>query len=746
MTHPRPLLLRSAVLAALSILLSNAHAAEPANDALLLASVATTAAVPAAAVAPKAILSAMERVADWQLEHPSKHRADDWTQAVGYNGMMALAGISGDRKYRDAMVQMGEKNDWKLGPNHYHADDHIVGQTYAELYLQLRDNRMIAPMRASLDDILANRRDGTLDFTVKGNQDRWSWCDALYMGPPAWLRLWAVTGDQRYLDFAVSEWWVTSDYLYDKNEHLYFRDSSYFDKREANGKKVYWGRGNGWVMGGLVRMLQYLPANHPARPRFEQQYREMAAKILSLQQDDGLWRASLLDPASYPMKESSGSALYTYALAWGVNQGMLDAKTYGAGVRKAWSALMANVNADGKLTHVQPIGAAPKTFDNELTEVYGVGGFLLAGSEMYRMAVMEKAKPQIVSVSNGADVLRGDELAEVRLDAAIKAPVVMDAATSAIVNSQVLDNGKAGRQLLFPVNLAAGDTHRYLVLPAARLAAVPPADVKTHARFVPERLDDFAWESDRTAHRMYGPAIIKDPKEHLISSGVDVWVKKVRSPVIDKWYKGEDYHRDHGEGLDYYDVGSSRGCGGTTIYTGGALHNSSNYTSWKVLADGPLRAIFELRFAGWDAGNGRQVSEVKRFSIDAGSNLTRVESRYASPSADPLTVGVGIVQRNGEGRYTTDAANGWSSYWQPPHGDDGVTGCAVILPAGASGFAVTDRQQLTLGTAQPGQPFVYYFGAGWNKSGDFADAAAWEAYVRAYAQRLKAPLKVSTSR
>ena len=696
------------------------------------------AAAPSAAINPKAVLSTMERVADWQLANPSKHRPDDWTQAVGYNGIMALANISGSSKYRDAMIAMGEKNSWKLGPNHYHADDHIVGQTYAELYLQTRDPKMIAPLRASFDDILANRRTGSLEFTVKGNQDRWSWCDALYMAPPAWLRLWAITGDQRYLDFAISEWWVTSDYLYDKEEHLYFRDSNYFDKREANGKKVYWSRGNGWVMGGLVRVLQYLPENHPERPRFVQQYQDMAARLLTLQQPDGLWRASLLDPDTYPMKESSGSALYTYAFAWGVNQGLLDAKAFKPAVQKAWTALVANVQPDGKLTHVQPIGLAPKVFDENLTEVYGVGGFLLAGSEVYRMAVLEKAKPHTVRVTNPTDGVRGDELAEAKLGAGIARPVVMDAATSAIVNSQVI-----GKQIVFPVNLAAGETRRYLVLPAERLAAVPPAEVKTHARFVPERLDDFAWESDRTAHRVYGPAIIKDPKEHLISSGVDVWVKKVRTPVVDKWYKRGEYHHDEGEGLDYYSVGQSRGCGGTTIVSDGKLHNSSNFTRYKVLADGPLRAVFELTYAGWDAGKGRTVSEVKRFSIDAGSNMTRVETRFASNRKQALNVGVGIVQRDGNGQYVADAG-GWASYWEPADSANGSTGCGVILPAGVKAFDVIDKQQLSIGTAQPGQPFVYYFGAGWSKSGDFADAAAWDAYVRSYAQKLKAPLKVSS--
>jgi unsaturated rhamnogalacturonyl hydrolase len=217
----------------------------------------------------------------------------------------------------------------------------------------------------------------------------------------------------------------------------------------------------------------------------------MAARVVKLQQADGLWRSSLLDPASYPMKESSGSALFTYALAWGVNQGLLDRPGYEAGrqegVDGAGGQRAGRRQADPRAAY-RP-GA--ESLRRQATEVYGVGGFLLAGSEVYRMAVLDKAKPQTVTVTNGTDGLRGDELVEVALGsglkASLKAPVVMDASTSAILNSQVI-----GKQLLFSVNLPAGDTHRYLVLPAERLAAVPPADVKTHARFVPERLDDFA--------------------------------------------------------------------------------------------------------------------------------------------------------------------------------------------------------------------------------------------------------------
>lgn len=334
-----------------------------------------------------AILTAMERVADWQIAHPGRHRFTDWTQGALFTGVMALDKLSASRRFREEMIRIGELNEWKLGPRKYHADDHCVGQTYVELWQTRHDDQMLAPMKAGFDFILANPREfPSLDFTQKGIGDLWSWCDSLFMAPPAWARLAQATGDRRYLDFAVTNWWRTSDYLYDPHEHLYFRDSTYFKKREANGAKIFWSRGNGWVMGGLVRLLEVLPQDHPDRPRFVAQFKEMAAKVLACQQPDGLWRASLLDPASYPLKETSGSGFFTYALAWGVNEGLLDRAAYEPAVRRAWTALVGCVTPDGKLTHVQPIGADPRQFDENATEVYGVGAFLLAGTEVYRLA------------------------------------------------------------------------------------------------------------------------------------------------------------------------------------------------------------------------------------------------------------------------------------------------------------------------------------------------------------------------
>jgi unsaturated rhamnogalacturonyl hydrolase len=331
------------------------------------------------------VLGTMERVADWQLANPAKHPRDGWVQGAGYTGMMALAEISSSPRFDAAMVKMGADNQWKPGPRVYHADDHCVIQTYAELFFRHHDPAGLGPATERFDHILANPTPTGREFERPDRKITYWWCDALYMGPPAWLRMWKATGKQAYLDYAVENWNKCTDFLYDRDEHLFYRDATYFEKREANGKKVFWSRGNGWVVGGLARVLQYLPKDHPARAQFEQQFREMAAKIITLQQANGFWHSSLLDPDSYPAQEASGTGFFCYGLLWGVNEGLLDRATYLPPALKAWHALMGCVQPDGKLIHVQPIGADPKKFDPNSTEPYGVGAFLLAGRELYRL-------------------------------------------------------------------------------------------------------------------------------------------------------------------------------------------------------------------------------------------------------------------------------------------------------------------------------------------------------------------------
>jgi rhamnogalacturonyl hydrolase YesR len=722
---------------------------------------------------PGDVLSVMERVADWQLAHPSAHPATDWTQGAGDAGMLALAGISGDPKYRDALLAMGEANGWKPGPRMHHADDLAVGQAYAGLYFLYRDPKMIAPLRARLEAILSAPPEvQSLDFHQPYDQvsQLWSWCDSLFMAPPVWMQLFAATGDERYLDFAVKNWWRTTDYLYDPVEHLYFRDSTYFDRREANGKKIFWSRGNGWVMAGLVRMLQLLPANHPSRARFQQLFQAMAETILTAQQPDGLWHSSLLDPQSYPLKETSGSGFYAYALAWGVNQGLLEGARFEPVIRKAWTALTSCVDAEGKLTHVQPIGSDPKTFADDSTEVYGVGAFLLAGSELYRMAVFENAKPLAVQVTNPAHLYRYCETVELSLSRLARRGLrstnlaVMDGLASRILDSQIYgsESGQAPDTFLFQADLAPGESRTYYIMDASALAAVPQPIVKTYARQIGERYRDMAWESDRIAHRMYHQDLI--PAEGTVSSGVDVWVKSTRALVINKWYKNGDYHNDRGEGLDDYRVGRSRGCGGLGIWDGHTYYVSSNYRSARIITTGPVRSEFELTYDGWEAGK-RKISETKRIRIDAGSNMTRAESMFAGDQLPRFEIAIGIAQRPGNGVIARNQEEGWMSYWQPADRDRGNIGCAIVLPNKIEEFATESAtlpkltqadlttpsdeglppvaNLLAIAPAQAGKPFLYYLGAGWSKSGDFPEETDWENYVRQFVARLRTPLKVT---
>jgi rhamnogalacturonyl hydrolase YesR len=344
---------------------------------------------------PPIILEIMERVADWQLTNASPsaahYKENGWTYAAFYTGVMALDSIANRPEYHDAMVAEGNKLEWKPGPRPYHADDYCVGQMYLELYIKDRYVETpipakLAPIKAKLDNILAHPSTNSLAYNKNEKADRFWWCDALFMGPPTWARLYKATGDKKYLDFMDKEWWAASDFLYDKDEHLFYRDSRYFTQKEANGKKIFWSRGNGWVIAGLARVLEMMPADYPSRSRYETQFKEMAEKIASLQQPDGLWHASLLDPASYPTKETSGSGFYIFALAWGINNGLLDRAKFEPVVEKGWLALVDCVTPEGKLGYVQQVGSDPKSFKAGDYEVYGAGGFLLAGKQMYLLA------------------------------------------------------------------------------------------------------------------------------------------------------------------------------------------------------------------------------------------------------------------------------------------------------------------------------------------------------------------------
>jgi len=337
----------------------------------------------------KATLKIMERVADWQLNTWNtkgfKYKKYDWTNATGYAGLFALSQISKKQDYSNMLINIGNELNWNTGPDRFMADDYCIAQTYVQLYQKYKDNKMIRSFRALADSIVDAPAIESLEWAPRIKSRAWAWCDALFMAPTSLAYLSTATKDPRYLNKACTLWWKTTEFLYDKNEQLFSRDSRFFNKVEKNGKKVFWSRGNGWVLGGLVRMLDNMPENHPERPGFISLYKEMVAKIASIQQTDGSWRTSLLDPDSYPAKETSGTGFYCYVMAWGINKGLLRKTEYLPVVKKAWLALTSSVEPNGMLGNVQQIAGAPSNIAANSTEVYAVGAFLLAGSALYQV-------------------------------------------------------------------------------------------------------------------------------------------------------------------------------------------------------------------------------------------------------------------------------------------------------------------------------------------------------------------------
>ena len=326
----------------------------------------------------KNVARALRKVADWQLDRVRQHYSQDWTFAALYAGFMAVPPAAHGNTYVDAMHDMGKQFNWQLGPRAEHADDHAVGQTYIGLYEKTHDPSILAPTR--------QRMDALIEHTDDPQKPLWWWCDALFMAPPVLADLSKVTGDPRYINFMDREWWITSNLLYDPQLHLYSRDASFLDKHEENGAKVFWSRGNGWVMAGLVRVLTVMPENYSDRQRYITQFQQMAKAVAAIQGPDGLWRPGLLDAGAYKLPEVSGSAFMTYALAWGIRTGLLDRKEYQPVVQKAWAGLLAHIYQDGRLGCIQPIGAAPGQFTPASSYVFGVGAFLLAGSEVYNLS------------------------------------------------------------------------------------------------------------------------------------------------------------------------------------------------------------------------------------------------------------------------------------------------------------------------------------------------------------------------
>jgi len=331
-----------------------------------------------------------DAVSNWQIAHQSevKHHPLDWTNGALYRGMTEWGKVSGNESCYDFVRAIGEKHNWNMWDRVYHADDICVGQAFIEMYRKLGDKRMLQPAMERAYYVATHPSKAPLAKTdAVGAGERWSWSDALFMAPPIYAALYTMTGDRVYLDYMNSEYKVCVDSLYDKEEHLFYRDNKRIPLREKNGSKQFWGRGNGWVFAGLPLIIDNLPLDCDSRDYYIRLFNEMAEAVLKTQCKDGDWRSSLLDPDSYDMPENSCSAFMCYGIAWGLRKGYLPQRTYAPALQKGWQSLVKSVHADGKVGYIQPVGAAPKAAGLDATDVYGVGAFLLAGSELYRLSL-----------------------------------------------------------------------------------------------------------------------------------------------------------------------------------------------------------------------------------------------------------------------------------------------------------------------------------------------------------------------
>lgn len=306
-----------------------------------------------------------------------------------------------------------------------------------------------------------------------------------------------------------------------------------------------------------------------------------------------------------------------------------------------------------------------------------------------------------------------------------------------------LDDDSKYDELIFQADLGPSET-RTFGLTVGDIPQLKPSDFKAYGRFVQERRDDFAWENDRIAHRTYGAALETWVHEPLTSSAIDIWTKKVRRLVINDWYMVDDYHTDHGEGADFYSAGATRGCGGNGIWLGGVLYPSANFRGSRLIANGPIRVIFELTYSPWNA-RGVRISEVKRITLDAGHNLDHFESTYKFEGDASTAQHAAGIRKTRQTIQSFNAGAGTLRTWEPIK--EGNLGIGLIVDPATIVTEEEDKGNfLIISKLPPSGMFSYYAGFGWDKGGDFMDVTQWDHYLADWAQRVRNPVKVTVAR
>ena len=702
----------------------------------------------------------------WQTNQPAEVRAF-WDNAAYHTGNMEVYKLLKDKQMLDYSVRWAQHNKWQgatekdsqkwkykqYGEGHDYVlfgDWQICFQTYIDLYNLSPQKKKVARAK----EVMGYEADS------KAN-DYWWWADALYMVMPVMTKMYKLTSDEKYLDKLYENICYSDSIMLDHETGLYFRDGKYVypKHKTASGKKDFWARGDGWVLAGLAKVLQDMPKTYRHQPFFVEKYVNLANGVKRLQQPEGHWTRSMMDPEQAPGYETSGTAFFCYGLLWGINNGYLPKKEFVPVVEKAWNYLSTiALQADGKVGYVQPIGerAIPgQKVDANSQANFGVGAFLLAACEYYRYLQTAQVKVTFQNESNQ----QRQEVAEVDLQAVCgqlgissDEPLVIENKAGQEVGYQKTYDGK----LLIFVSLHPHGKTTYTI------SKGKPAEPKTYVKgkVYPFRKDDLAWENDRSCYRIYGPALQKTGER---SFGTDVWVKNTPELVVEERYRKDyegnvkenalrkagqtvalddidrntSFHLDQGNGMDAYGVGPSLGCGAPALMKDGKLVFPYCYKTCRIYDNGPLRFTAELTYEPTADG----IIEHRIISLDKGSHFNRMTVWYDGIDK-PVALASGIVLHGDEAlvlgknyvQYADPTDNPslhQSQIYVATLFPDGVIETKMLKGELNHGIGIVNHYQ--------GSPYTYYFGSAWSLF-DVCSQAQWQTVIDEFLANLRQPL------
>ena len=708
----------------------------------------------------------------WQTNNPAEVRAF-WDHAAYHTGNMEVYKLLQDKQMLDYSVRWAKHNKWKgatetdpakwkykqYGEGQDYVlfgDWQICFQTYIDLYHIKKDESRVKRAK----EVMGYEADSKL-------HDYWWWADALYMVMPVMTKMYKLTGDTKYLQKLYENILYSDSIMLDHETGLYFRDGKYvYPKHKTEScHKDFWARGDGWVLAGLAKVLQDMPETFEHQPFFVKKYVDMAYGVKRLQQPEGHWTRSMMDPQQAPGYETSGTAFFCYGLLWGINNGYLPRKAFVPVVENAWHYLTETaLQPDGKIGYVQPIGerAIPgQKVDANSQANFGVGAFLLAACEYYRYLQMPKAQ---LSFSNPSSEQR-QEVVEVDLKALCQQlgvspdePLVVENAIGQEIASQKTCDGK----LLLYISLHPGGKATYTVTRGK------PAEPKPYVRgkMYTMRKDDIAWENDLSAYRIYGPALQKTGER---SFGTDVWVKNTPELVVEERYRLDHYgnvledslrkagqktalgdinlttsfHLDHGDGMDAYGVGPSLGCGAPALMKDGKLVFPYCYQTYQIHDNGPLRFTVELTYAP----NADGITEHRIISLDRGTHFNRMTVWYDGMT-QPLDFASGVVLH---GNDHLVLGKDYVQYADPsdrPELNQSQVYVATLFPEGINETRLVEGELnhgIGIVRNYQGAPYTYYFGSAWSRY-DVCSQAQWQLTIDDFMARLRKPIVCNISK